>query len=112
MATKARHILGLGHIRKELISYYFDATAGWELSKKLAVNEFLEEYLQLNTEDINDFEVLETMVSKSDDEIMYATFAELGAIREIHKCVAELKNDGIMIRNFIPHNYGRESILC
>ena len=104
-ATKARHILGIGPIRRESISYFFEATADWELSKKLAVNEYLEEYLQFNTDNINDFEVLETMTSKSDEEILYATFAELEAIREIHKRVAELRNDEIMIRNYIPPQF-------
>ena len=80
-ATKAKHILGIGPIRRESISHFYEATADWELAKKLAVNEFLEIYLQLNTDDINDFEVLETMISKSDDEILYTTFAELDSIK-------------------------------
>ena len=46
-ATKARHILGIGPIRRDSISHFFEATADWELAKKLAVNEFLEIYLQL-----------------------------------------------------------------
>ena len=104
-ATKARHILGIGPIQRESIGYFFEATADWELAKKLAVNEFLEEYLQFNTDDINDFEVIETMTSKSDDEILYATFAKLDAIKEIHKRVAELRNDEIMIRNYIPPQF-------
>ena len=104
-AMKARHIIGIGPIRRDSISYFYEATADWELSKKLAVNEFLEEYLQLNTEDINDFEVIKTMLSKSDDEILYTTFAELDSIKEIHKRVAEIKNDEIMIRNFIPPQF-------
>ena len=101
-ATKAQHILGIGPIRRESIGYFFDATADWELAKKLAINEYLEEYLQFNTDDINDFEVIETMISKSDDEILYAT---LFAIKEIHRRVAELRNDEIMIRNYIPPQF-------
>ena len=104
-ATKAKHILGIGPIRRESIGYFFEATADWELSKKMAVNEYLEEYLQFNTDDINDFEVIKTLTSKSDDEILYATFAELESIKEIHKRVAELKNDEIMIRNYIPPQF-------
>ena len=69
------------------------------------MNEFLEEYLQLNTDDINDFEVLETMLSKSDDEILYTTFADLDSIKEIHRRVAEIRNDEIMIRNYIPPQF-------
>ena len=95
-ATKARHILGIGPIRRESIGYFFEATADWELAKKLAVNEYLEEYLQFTMDDINDFEVIETMTSKSDDEILYATFADLEAIKEIHRRVAELRNDDIL----------------
>ena len=104
-ANKARHILGLGPIRKESIGYFYEVTADWEHAKKLAVNEYLEAYLQFNTDDINDFEVLETMTSKSDDEVLYVTFAEIDAIKEIHRRVAEVRNKDIMIRNYIPPQF-------
>ena len=104
-AGKARHILGLGPIRLDSINYFFEATADWDLAKKLAVNEYLEEYLQFNVEEIKDFDVVETLIAKSDDSILYVTFTEIESIKEIHKRAAELKNEEIMIRNFIPPQF-------
>ena len=48
---------------------------------------------------------LRLLLSKSDDEILYTTFADMGSIKEIHRRVAEIRNDEIMIRNYIPPQF-------
>ena len=71
----------------------------------MAVHKFLMEYLQLTEEDIKDFDILETMTAKSDDELLYVTFSEHEAIREIYRRTAEMKNDEIMTRIYVPPPY-------
>ena len=98
-------MLGLGPIRRATIGYFHDITSDYEEAKKMAVNEYLSIYLQLNEDNISDFEVLDKMHSKSDEDILYVTFRNHESIKEIHKRVAEVKNDDISIRNYIPPQF-------
>ena len=45
VANKAKHMIGLGPIRRESISYFHNITADFEDAKKMAVDKFLSEYL-------------------------------------------------------------------
>ena len=104
MANKAKHI-GLGPIRRASIGYFHDIIADFDEAKKMAVNEFLAEYLQLNEEERKDFEILETVIAKNDEDLIYVTFKEFESIREIRSRVAMIKNEEIKVRNFIPPQY-------
>ena len=64
VATKAKHMIGIGPIRRESIGYFFDITADDEEAKKMAVDEFLCEYLQLEEDERKYFEIVETAVAK------------------------------------------------
>ena len=105
VANKAKHMIGLGPIRRASISYFHDIIADFEEAKKMAVDKFLSEYLQLNEDERKDFEILETSIAKNDDDLIYVTFANFESIREIRSRVATIKNEEIKVRNFIPPQY-------
>ena len=98
-------MIGLGPIRRASINYFNDICADFEEAKRMAIDEYLSEYLQLDEEDRNFFVILETSIVKSDDELIYVTFKDFDSVREIKSRVAEVKNDEIIMRNFIPPQY-------
>ena len=104
-ARRGKHMLTLGPIRRQSVGYFHDATADYALAKVMAVNEFLGEYLQFTEDDIRDFEVIDTMLAKNEEEVMHVTFADHEAVKEIHRRVAELKNDDITARRYIPPQF-------
>ena len=54
---------------------------------------------------MKDFVIVDTMMYGKNEDIMYVTFVEHNSIREIHKRVAELRNDDITIHNFCPPQF-------
>ena len=104
-AKKAKHILGAGPISKDSINYFYDITADLELAKILAAREYLSEYLQYTEDEIKEIDIVETMTSSKEDDLLYITFADHDAIRDIHRRVAAVRNKDIVIRNFIPPQF-------
>ena len=104
-ATKAKHMIGLGPVTRISVDYFNTATADWELAKNLAVKEYLSEYLQFEEEEIREFDIIDTLLSSKNEDIIYVTFAEYDTIKDIHKRVAEIQNDDINIRNYVPPQY-------
>ena len=45
------------------------------------------------------------MISKKEEDLIYVTFRDYSSIRDIHRRAAELQNDEVMVRNFIPPQY-------
>ena len=104
-ANKGRHMLGLGPIRRQSIGYFQDAKVDFPEAKIMAVNEFLMEFLQISEDEMQDFTILDTMISKKEEDLIYVTFRDHSSIRDIHRRVAELQSEDIMVRNFIPPQY-------
>ena len=98
-------MIGLGPIPRDSIGYFFDITSDYEEAKKMAVNEFFMTYLQINEEEIKDYDIIETSTAKNDNELIYVTFREHDSIRDIYSRAAELRNDDIMTRIFIPPQF-------
>ena len=71
----------------------------------MAIDKYLSEYLQLNEDERKHFVILETVIAKNDDELIYVTFKDFDSIKDIKSRVAEIKNEEIKIRNFIPPQY-------
>ena len=105
VAKKAKHMIGLGPIRRASISYFFDIIADFEEAKKMAVDEFLSEYLQLNEDKRKIFIILETVIAKNDDDLLYVTFQDFDSVKEIKSRVAQIRNDEIKMRNCIPPQF-------
>ena len=105
VANKAKHMLGLGPIRRASISYFHNIVSDYEEAKRMAVDEFLSEYMQLNEDERKEFEILETSIAKNDDDMLYVTFADFKSVREIRMRVATIRNEEIKVRNFIPPQF-------
>ena len=98
-------MIGLGPIRRDSIGYFHDITANFEEAKKMAVNEFLCEYLQMDEEERKYCVIVETAIAKNDDDLMYVTFQDFDTLKEIKSRVAQIRNDEIKTRNFIPPQF-------
>ena len=103
-AKKAHHMIGLGPIRQNSVDYFMTITADYTLAKEMAVREFLNEYLQFTEEEIENFVVIDTMISKEQD-IIYVTFANHDSIKDIQSRVAEVRLDEVSTRIYIPPQY-------
>ena len=65
----------------------------------MAVDEFLSEYLQIEEEDRKQFDIIDTMIAKNDDDLIYVTFRDFKSIREIRWRVATIQNEEIKGKN-------------
>ena len=65
----------------------------------------LSEYLQLNEEERKYFVILETVIAKNDEDLIYVTFKDFESIRDIRTRVTQIKNEEIKVRNFIPPQF-------
>ena len=74
VAKKAKHMIGLGPIRHASISYFYDIIADFEEAKKMAVDEFLSEYLQLNEDERKFFVIVETVIAKNNEDLSLCDF--------------------------------------
>ena len=104
-ARKAMHIIGLGPINLASVEYFYEITADHESAKEMAVKELLAEFLQFSHDEIEDFNILETMIAKEKD-IIYVTLANFDGIKDIQRRVAEVQLDEIATRTYIPPNTG------
>ena len=102
-------MIGLGPIRQNSIDFFLNVTADYTLAKEMAVKEFLNEYLQFSEEEIEDFIVIDTMISKEKD-IVYVTFADHSNIKDIQSRVAEVRLDEVSTRIYIPPNSGHDTL--
>ena len=100
VATKAKHMIGLGPIRRASVSYFFEITSDFEEAKKMAIDEFLCEYLQLNEEERKFFVIVETAIAKSDEYLIYVTFQDFDLVKEIRSRITDIRNEEINTRNF------------
>ena len=98
-------MIGLGPIRRASVGYFFDIIADFEEAKRMAVDKFLSEYLQLNEDEQKKFVIVETSIAKSDEDLMYVTFQDFDSVRDIKSRIAEIRNDEIKSRNFIPPQF-------
>ena len=105
ISKKAKHMIGLGPIRRDSIGFFHNITADFEEAKKMAGDEFLCEYLQMDEEERKYCVIVETVIAKNDDDLMYVTFQDFDTLKEIKSRVAQIKNDKIQTRNFIPPQF-------
>ena len=96
------HILGLGPIRDDDLNRLFKEHKDYKAAKIKAVQEFLQNALRFNDEEIEDIKITEAVVSAKRDGIVYAAFEDKSDIHEVRLRIAECKNDAIIVRNFIP----------
>ena len=104
-STRAKHMIGLGPILKQSVNYFADITSDIEEAKKMAINEFLSTYLQFTEEDLSEVNIVNTATAKSDEEIIYVTFSDHDTVRDIYGRAAEIRNNDIQTRIFVPPQF-------
>ena len=104
-AKKGKHMVGLSPIRRQSIGFFNNITTDFEEAKRMAVNKFLVEYLQITEEEMLDFEIIDSLLAKNENDLMYVTFKEHSSIKDIHRRAAEIRNDDIKVRNYIPPQF-------
>ena len=104
-ARRAKHMIGIGPILKQSVGYFLDITSDLEEARKMAVNEFLMTYLQFTESELDNIMIVETMTAKTDEEIIYVTFRDHSTIRDIYGRTAEIRNDEIQTRIFVPPQF-------
>ena len=97
---KARHILGLGPIRRSTLTD--NTEKNFEKVKRNAINELLKNELSFNEEELENMTIQETMTSSKDNGFIYCAFGDLLNIKKIHLRMAESQNDSMKTCNFIP----------
>ena len=80
-------------------------TVGFDQAKKLAVKDFLADYLGYNKEELDELMIAETKIAPSGDDIINVAFASHDDTRELHIRRAESQNEEITVCNYIPPNF-------
>ena len=52
-----------------------------------------------------DFDIVDTMFAKNEEDLIYVTFRDYDSVREIRRRVAIIKNDEVKVRIYIPPQY-------
>ena len=100
---KARDMIGLGPISHKDIEECMDETRNFEKAKIKAVENFLGEQLAFEEWELGGVKILSTKMARK--EIIYIALGDHDMIRELYSRKAELKNDNITLRTFIPPQY-------
>ena len=104
-STRAKHMIGLGPILKQSVNYFVEITSDIEEAKKMAINEFLSTYLQFSEEELAEVNIVDTATAKTDEEIIYVTFGDHDTVRDIYGRAAEIRNNDIQTRIFVPPQF-------
>ena len=101
-AMKAFNMLGIGLVDMALMEEHKNEKIPFEKSKLLAVEDLLAKHLEYNREELDELTIVETRLAATGENIIYVAFMDHNQVREVHMQKTELKNDLIMVRNYIP----------
>ena len=104
-ATKASTMLGLHPITDKAIKKHLKTTNDARKAREMAIRDFLKEFLQFNDDELEKVKINDSKVSSKGDDTVYAAFRDIDTIREIHWRVGEIRNQDIIVRNFIPPQF-------
>ena len=104
-ALKASHMIGVGPVDRKLLDKRRKEGMSYIVAKELAVKDLLAEQLEYNTEELTELSLEETRFATNGDNMVYLAMSNMEQIKEIHVRKAELRNDTIQVRNYIPPNY-------
>ena len=105
VATKAAHMASLGPITLQSVQYFQHDGSTFEQAKVLAVCEFLQYNLGYTREDLDAIDIVETRLSTKADEFINIALASEDDIRELYVRQAEIRNNDIIIRSYIPPSF-------
>ena len=104
-AMKASSMIGIGPIDSNWVERHKNEKIKFEDSKVLIVKELLARELEYNEEELEELDIRETRLVTKGDGIIYMAMGDQDQIKEIYKRKAELKNDDLTVRSYIPPNY-------
>ena len=101
---KAKDIIGIGPIEQADVNWRWKDGETYEDAKRMAVQDFLENRLQYNSEEIKEMGIMQTKMAK--DKIIYITVEEHSAIKELYIRKAECQDDDdLVLRTYIPPQF-------
>ena len=94
-------MIGIGPIVKQSLDFHHKKCKNFEEAKVAVAKEFLQYYLKYDDDELNDLGIVETQVAGKYD-ILYLAFRYHEDVKEIHVRRAEVKEDDVILRNYIP----------
>ena len=103
-AAKAARMIGIGPID---IRALVGLKAGkiYEEAKIQVAREFLKENLEFEDDELDELNFVETRLVMKEENIIYLALEEQEQVRQIHIRKSEVRNDSIIIRDYIPPNF-------
>ena len=97
--------MGVGPIKSESFDYFNMITGDFDLAKKMAAAEYLEGYLDYNSEDMADCDITDTKISSKGDDILYIVFSSPSKAKNVRRRIANLQNPQIKTREYVPPQF-------
>ena len=104
-AVRAASMVSLGPVSIASIEFFMRDNKTFEEAKVCAVKELLKFDLNYDEEELKELQIMETRISKRGDNIINVAFANEEEVRGIFMKKAELRNDNITLRNYIPPSF-------
>ena len=105
VSLKAAHMASLGPISIDSVRYFQNKKVNFEEAKVKAVEEFLKYKLDYSEDELKEVEIKETRLSTKGDKIINIAMGTVEMIRELYIHKAEVGDDKITVRCYIPPNY-------
>ena len=102
-SQKASKIVGIGPITRRSVDHFDKELKNFEKAKMAVLREFLQFYLNYDSDEIDDMGIEATQLAK--DDILYIVIDDQSNIRELFGRIAQVQNNDIMTRNFIPPQF-------
>ena len=104
-ALKASHMIGIGPVNRKLLEARRKEGETYERAKEMAVKDLLSEQLEYEYDELIELSLEETRFATNGDNMIYMAMSNIEHVKEIHVRKAELRNDIIQVRNYIPPNF-------
>ena len=104
-ARKASCMVTLGPVSMRSIDFFRSKGRNFEDAKCDAVKEFLQFNLEYNQEELDSLQIIETRISVKGDNIINVALSSEDEVREIYYRKAELRNEDVTVRGYIPPNF-------
>ena len=100
--TKANHLVGVGPVYIKDIEKHNKVLKDYKKAKTKAAKDFLVEFVKYNEDEIREIYIISTQISGKGDNTLYLAMGSTAQVREIHMRKAEIRDNEINIRDFIP----------
>ena len=104
-SRKAANMIGIGPINLDKLMNYKNENKTYENMKIEVIKDFLATELAYEPDELEELIICETKLATNGENIIYLALENYEQVKEIHLRKAELKNDTINTRNFIPPNF-------